>query len=61
MFFKKRIKKEENKWLEEIKGIPDEDFLANKNKLLLKYGLFSGGSFILALIGIFLFIVAISG
>lgn len=53
-------KQEENKWVEEIKQMSDEDFLKREKELLIKYGIFSGSSFLLAVVGIILFLIAIS-
>ena len=49
-----------NKWVEEIKNMSDEEFLENEKRLLLKYGLFSGSSFLLAILGVVLFLIIIS-
>lgn len=57
---RKKKTEDTNKWVEEIKNMSDEEFLENEKRLLLKYGLFSGGSFLLAILGVVLFLIIIS-
>lgn len=57
---RKKKTEDTNKWVEEIKNMSDEEFLENEKRLLLKYGLFSGSSFLLAILGVVLFLIIIS-
>lgn len=54
-------RREENKWVEKIKSMSDEEILEQEKNLLLKYGLISSLGFIVAILGFILFIISIKG
>lgn len=58
---KKQRQKEENIWLKKVKGMSDDEILKQERKLYIKYGLVSGGGFVLFIVFLILFLLVASG
>lgn len=56
---RKKKKEEKNKWVEELKELSDEEILEKEKYYILKYGIFSGLGFLMAIIAFIFFLLVL--
>lgn len=56
---RKKKKEEKNKWVEELKELSDEEILEKERYYILKYGIFSGLGFLVAIIAFIFFLLVL--
>ena len=56
---RKKKKEEKNKWVEELKELSDEEVLEKEKYYILKYGIFSGLGFLVAIIAFIFFLLVL--
>lgn len=56
---RKKKKEEKNKWVEELKELSDEEILEKEKYYILKYGIFSGLGFLVAIIAFIFFLLVL--
>ena len=56
---RKKKKEEKNKWVEELKELSDEEILEKEKYYILKYSIFSGLGFLVAIIAFIFFLLVL--